>query len=231
MGCHGALNGLRVANAFATADPAARVLLCAVELCSLHYYYGNAPDKLVANAIFADGAAAVVGAGNLTPRPPSLGGKGGTPLPQGGRGRGWGVPGRSSPPAPASFPIPPPTWVDRRRSRLRDDAVAAGAGADRHATSARGSNPGSVTTGCHWLIFARGRFTPAGRRFSPRSRNRSGLPPRPWPPRAACSPSYGNMSSPTVLFVLDRLREQNAPRPCVALGFGPGLVAEAALFV
>jgi len=36
------------------------------------------------------------------------------------------------------------------------------------------------------------------------------------------------MSSPTVLFVLDRLRKANAPRPCVALG--PGLVAEAALF-
>ena len=43
--------------------------------------------------------------------------------------------------------------------------------------------------------------------------------------------NYGNMSSPTVLFVLDHLRKANAPRPCVALGFGPGLVAEAALFV
>jgi alpha-pyrone synthase len=32
MGCHGALNGLRVAGAFA--GGAARVLLCAVELCS-----------------------------------------------------------------------------------------------------------------------------------------------------------------------------------------------------
>ena len=42
---------------------------------------------------------------------------------------------------------------------------------------------------------------------------------------------YGNMSSPTVLFIVRRLREANAPRPCVALGFGPGLVAEAALFV
>jgi predicted naringenin-chalcone synthase len=40
---------------------------------------------------------------------------------------------------------------------------------------------------------------------------------------------YGNMSSPTVLFVLDRLRRENALKPCVALGFGPGLVAEAAL--
>ena len=37
------------------------------------------------------------------------------------------------------------------------------------------------------------------------------------------------MSSPTVLFILDRLRAARAPRPCVALGFGPGLMAEAAL--
>ena len=40
---------------------------------------------------------------------------------------------------------------------------------------------------------------------------------------------YGNMSSPTVLFILQRLMTMNAPRPCVMLGFGPGLVAEAAL--
>jgi predicted naringenin-chalcone synthase len=40
----------------------------------------------------------------------------------------------------------------------------------------------------------------------------------------------GNMSSPTVLFILDRLRKSSAPRPCVAIGFGPGLAAEAALF-
>ena len=52
----------RAANAFASADPASRALSpCAVELCSLHYYYGSAADKLVANAIFADGAVVVVG--------------------------------------------------------------------------------------------------------------------------------------------------------------------------
>jgi predicted naringenin-chalcone synthase len=61
MGCHGALNGLRAANAYASADPAARVLLVAVELCSIHYHYGDDPEKVVANALFADGAAAIVG--------------------------------------------------------------------------------------------------------------------------------------------------------------------------
>jgi predicted naringenin-chalcone synthase len=39
----------------------------------------------------------------------------------------------------------------------------------------------------------------------------------------------GNMSSPTVLFILEHLRARRAPRPCVALGFGPGLTVEAAL--
>ena len=88
MGCHGALNGLRVANAFASADPAARVLLCAVELCSLHYHYGRQPDKVVANALFADGAAAVVGQRGDDPGRVARGGDGVVPDP-GHRRRRW----------------------------------------------------------------------------------------------------------------------------------------------
>ncbi|MCB0323142.1 MAG: hypothetical protein KDD69_06190, partial [Bdellovibrionales bacterium] len=42
---------------------------------------------------------------------------------------------------------------------------------------------------------------------------------------------FGNMSSPTVLFVLDHLRREKAPPPWVALAFGPGLTIEALLFV
>ena len=40
---------------------------------------------------------------------------------------------------------------------------------------------------------------------------------------------HGNMSSPTILFILDRLRKAGATGPCVALAFGPGLSIEAAL--
>ncbi len=67
MGCHGALNGLRVADAFANADDAC-VLVSAVELCSLHHQYQWDPEQIVANALFADGAAALVGAGPLPRR-------------------------------------------------------------------------------------------------------------------------------------------------------------------
>ena len=39
----------------------------------------------------------------------------------------------------------------------------------------------------------------------------------------------GNMSSPTVLFILDELRRRGAPHPTVMLAFGPGLNIEMAL--
>ena len=40
---------------------------------------------------------------------------------------------------------------------------------------------------------------------------------------------YGNMSSATVLFVLEHMRQHHCHGPCVALAFGPGLCAEVAL--
>ena len=74
MGCHGAMNGLRVARGVVAPDVSGGssgggggsggggvVLMCCVELCTLHFQYGWDPEKVVANALFADGAAAVVG--------------------------------------------------------------------------------------------------------------------------------------------------------------------------
>ncbi len=41
---------------------------------------------------------------------------------------------------------------------------------------------------------------------------------------------YGNMSSATVLFIMQKLLARGAQAPCVAIGFGPGLNVEVALF-
>lgn len=60
MGCFGALNGLRVANGLCAADPDAVVLLVCAELCSLHVRDDVEPQNQVACALFADGAAAAV---------------------------------------------------------------------------------------------------------------------------------------------------------------------------
>jgi len=60
MGCFGGVCGLRAAAAHASADPDAVVLLVCVELCSLHLRLDRDPENLVASALFGDGAAAAV---------------------------------------------------------------------------------------------------------------------------------------------------------------------------
>lgn len=59
MGCHAAINALAVASALARADTGV-VLVCCAEVCSVHMHHSSRPDRLVANALFADGAAAAV---------------------------------------------------------------------------------------------------------------------------------------------------------------------------
>jgi predicted naringenin-chalcone synthase len=225
MGCHGALNGLRVANAFATADPAARVLVCAVELCSLHYYYGSAADKLIANAIFADGAAAVVGAGEASggrkppvasheqgayaPRSPwSLARSGSCLIPDSAADMGWTVGDHG---------------FEMTLSRRVPNLIASHLKAWLESWLAESGM--SLADVRSWAVH------PGGPKIVSAVEESLALPAEALAPSRAVFAEYGNMSSPTVLFILRKLRAEGAPRPCVALGFGPGLVAEAALFV
>jgi predicted naringenin-chalcone synthase len=209
MGCHGALNALRVANAFATADPSARVLVAAVELCSLHYYYGSAADKLVANAIFADGAAAIAGASRERKRPEDwqLRASGSCLIPDSAADMGWTVGDHG---------------FEMTLSRRVPGLIA------RHLRpwleSWLGDNGLSLADVGSWAVH------PGGPKIVAAVEEGLSLTPEALIASRAVFADYGNMSSPTVLFVLDRLRKSSAPRPCVALGFGPGLVAEAALF-
>jgi predicted naringenin-chalcone synthase len=206
------MNGLRVANAFTTADPAARVLLCAVELCSLHYYYGNAADKLIANAIFADGAAAVVGTATgdreaAGRRGWRLVASGSCLIPESDADMGWVVGDHG---------------FEMTLSRRVPGLIARHLGPWLSAWL--GDNGLSLDAVKSWAVH------PGGPKILTAAEEGLGLPPEALAASRAVYAEYGNMSSPTVLFILDRLRRQNAPRPCVALGFGPGLVAEAALF-
>ena len=66
MGCFGAFQGLDTAAAFAMANPRNRVLLVCTELCSLHMQPSADLSKIVSNALFADGAAAAIVGGNAS---------------------------------------------------------------------------------------------------------------------------------------------------------------------
>jgi predicted naringenin-chalcone synthase len=69
MGCYAAVNALRLADSIVRADPAARVLVVSVELCTLHFQKSHAEDHLVSNALFGDGAAAALVLGQPLPSP------------------------------------------------------------------------------------------------------------------------------------------------------------------
>jgi predicted naringenin-chalcone synthase len=60
MGCYAAFNAIKVADAFCKADKNAKVLIVCTELCSLHFQKQPTDDNLLANALFADGAAALL---------------------------------------------------------------------------------------------------------------------------------------------------------------------------
>ncbi len=57
MGCYAAFQALRMAHAFCRSDPEAVVLVLSVELCTLHLQFSEDTDELIAGAVFADGGA------------------------------------------------------------------------------------------------------------------------------------------------------------------------------
>lgn len=60
MGCYGAFNAIKVAEAICSAEPEAKVLVVSVELCTIHFQKSMSLDNMISNAIFADGAAALL---------------------------------------------------------------------------------------------------------------------------------------------------------------------------
>jgi alkylresorcinol/alkylpyrone synthase len=68
LGCAGGAAGLALARDLALADPSARVLLVALELCSLTFQRSDLSKKnLVAVSLFGDGAAAAIVTGPAAP--------------------------------------------------------------------------------------------------------------------------------------------------------------------
>lgn len=208
MGCHGALNGLRVARAMTGADPGARILLCAVELCTLHFSYGWDPEKIVANALFADGAGALV----LGP-------------PAAGEGIGWRVAASGSTIVPdsedaMSWRITDNGFVMTLSSRVPELILARLRPWLASWLATHGLGLDDVRS---WAIH------PGGPRILDAVEEALALSTEQMAASRDVLNTCGNMSSPTALFILQRLRAGGAHPPCVALGFGPGLTVEAAL--
>jgi len=205
MGCHGALNGLRVAEGLVAARPGAVVVLCSIELCSLHYQYTWDLPTTVANALFADGSAALVGtdAGDGW----KLKAAGTVVVPDTEHLMSWRigdhgfVMGLSSA-VPRMIEASLRPWLD---DWLTDQGYAF-------------SDIGS------WAIH------PGGPSIIKNVQRALDLDDDALATSLSVLQELGNMSSSTILFIIERLIANDAPLPCVAMAFGPGLTVEAVLF-
>lgn len=206
MGCHGALNGFRVARALAESSARCAVLLCCVELCSLHHQYQAGAQQMVANALFADGAAAVVLQSNVAAKWRLLDQKS-TILPHTQDAMSWRIADHGfemtlSPRVPELICEHARPWLDAwlAQRELSCEKIKS------------------------WAIH------PGGPRILSACATALDLTAAALRPSREILAEFGNMSSPTLLFVIERLRAAAAELPCVALAFGPGLTIEAALF-
>lgn len=209
MGCQGAINGLRVADGFAAAQSDARVLLCAVELCSLHYKYGWETEDTLSNALFADGASAIVGTTGRTAEDGTwrVRASGSCLVADSEEAMSWHIRDHGfvmglHPSVPRLIGAELRPWVDAwlgEQGLVLDDiktwAVHPGGPSILKAVE-RALDLKDDALEVSWDVLR----------------------------------EHGNMSSPTILMILERLRKSGAQLPCVALAFGPGLTVEAVLF-
>jgi len=199
LGCAGGVNGLSLAARLATADPGSRWLFVTVETCSISIRLdSDDPAAVVATALFGDGAAAAVvtsGEHNLA----RIGGSAEKLFPDTLRIMGWDV---EDPGLSVVFDRAIPPFIEKHLAATIDE-MCAGLGVGRADIDRFCCHPGGVK-----VIDA----IEAALDLNQGELNLEREVLR----------DYGNMSAPTVLFVLDRLLKQGLPDKVMMTAFGPG---------
>jgi predicted naringenin-chalcone synthase len=210
MGCYGAFPALLRAQQAVTNQRDRKVLVLALELCSLHFQIDDTAENIVSAALFADGASAAL---------------------------------ISSDPTSQAAPriIDSATYCDyktldhmafhvtdqgfhMRLSSYVPDLLASNI--EEFVKSFLAQNGLLREDVQHWGIH------PGGSKILDYVQDRLELTSEQMAPSRAVLRDYGNMSSATILFVLDALQQVNRPHPGdygMLLGFGPGLTSEAIL--
>jgi predicted naringenin-chalcone synthase len=211
LGCAGAIPTLQRAVDFVRANPGRQALLLAVEICSACYFVDNTLETVVGNAICADGAAAFLLAGG--------------------------------PQAKRKYPqiIDFETFIDTEHIeevglQHRDGKLRIGLGASIQLLAAP-----MIETALQPLLQRHGlsrshiRFWvvhPGGRKVIDNVQQHFGMTDTQLRFSRSVLRNYGNMSSPTVMFVLEEVVRNGDPRPGdlgVMVALGPRMAAEVAL--
>lgn len=214
MGCNAAFPALKIADMIAKTDENAKVLIVCVELCTLHFQPKNDHDNLLSNTIFGDGAAAVIVVSDTAAkqnhqRGMEINGFYSVLLSKGKDLMGWNI-------TPVNFEM----ILDARVPEFIGDALS---DIVLKAEEKLNITPSPIDK---WAIH------PGGKKILDVIKKQLQLNDTDLQYAYKVLAEYGNMSSPTILFVLNEIM-QTGSRPnetIFSIGFGPGLSIETAKF-
>jgi len=208
MGCYAAFNALKVADAFCKTDTGAKVLIVCTELCSLHFQKQATDDNLLANALFADGSAAVLmetqTKSKIKLKPEVFHSD---LLPNAEEDMAWTI-------GDVGFEMKLSTYVpDIIRSGIRNLTA-----------TLLGKTTKEISDIRYFAVH------PGGKKILTAIEQELGLSREQNSPAYEVLRNFGNMSSPTVLFVLkeifENLKAEDNNENILSFAFGPGLTLE-----
>jgi predicted naringenin-chalcone synthase len=204
MGCYAAINGLKQARHIVRSEPTAKVLLVNLELCTLHFQETQELEQVLSFLVFSDGCAASL----ITADP-----------------TGFALDSFRAVLIPETRELI--TW------RIRGfgfDMLLSGQvpGQIANALTTSGSD---VLGKLHAGDIALWGVHPGGKSILDAVERGLALPSDALNASREVLECFGNMSSATVMFVLEKLMQRAKPGDLgCAMSFGPGLTAETMLF-
>ena len=212
MGCYAALHGLKQADYICKSEPDAVVVVICVELCTLHFQKIESEDNDTANILFADGACAALIVSDDFAAKNNLNGFGikrfhSQIALNGKTDMAWRLTGTGFLMTLSSYI---PQLIEKGIKTFFDKAI-----------NALGLKKEEIA---HWAIH------PGGRKILEVIQKELGLQKDDLESSFRVLRNYGNMSSPTVLFVLKDIWETKIKKDkkelTFAAAFGPGLTME-----
>lgn len=207
MGCYAAIHALKLADSFCKSEKDARVLVVCTELCTLHFQRDPTPDNVASGLLFSDGAAAVL----VTPD--HFKGRGlyiedfySEVFSKGKKDMSWEL-------SSSGFLMTLSGYVPELIEEDFDRLVS-------RSLTRRGLDKDYIS---HWCVH------PGGRRILDAIHSSMSIGKEALQESYSVLKQYGNMSSPTILFVLKEIMQQlDFAKSSKILGaaFGPGLTME-----
>jgi predicted naringenin-chalcone synthase len=209
MGCYAAIHALKSADAICRSDPGAKVLVVCTELCTLHFQREPTQENITSSLLFGDGSAAALVVADNPDRPEKgvrLDSFYSEILAKGKRDMAWEL-------SSTGFRMTLSNYIP---DLIEEDlAPLVGRALQKNAMEQK-----DIT---HWCAH------PGGKRVLEAIYKSLGFTNGHLDDSYEVLKEYGNMSSPTILFVLQRIMarlDYGRPNALFGVAFGPGLTME-----